>query len=296
MGKEWAEKDEKVASIFRQADERLQMSLSQLIFEGPQDVLTKTENAQPALLTTSIAFLQKVKEAGIHPHYVAGHSLGEYSALVAASVLSFADGVYAVRKRGELMEKAVPARQGTMAAVLGMDEATLQHIVDEITTESSPVQLANLNCPGQIVISGAKEAVERASQLAKEKGAKRVIPLEVSGPFHSVLMKPAAEQFSSVLDTLSFQESAVPVISNVTAEPMTNPTEIKQRLVEQLYSPVRWEQSVQTMIDLGVHTFIEIGPGKVLSGLVKKINRHVNVYSIFDEASFIATVAAVKGE
>ncbi|MCX8047997.1 MAG: ACP S-malonyltransferase, partial [Anoxybacillus gonensis] len=296
MGKEWAEKDEKVASIFRQADERLQMSLSQLIFEGPQDVLTKTENAQPALLTTSIAFLQKVKEAGIHPHYVAGHSLGEYSALVAASVLSFADGVYAVRKRGELMEKAVPARQGTMAAVLGMDEATLQHIVDEVTTESSPVQLANLNCPGQIVISGAKEAVERASQLAKEKGAKRVIPLEVSGPFHSVLMKPAAEQFSSVLDTLSFQESAVPIISNVTAEPMTNPTEIKQRLVEQLYSPVRWEQSVQTMIDLGVHTFIEIGPGKVLSGLVKKINRHVNVYSIFDEASFAATVTALKGE
>ncbi|KIQ95859.1 Malonyl CoA-acyl carrier protein transacylase [Anoxybacillus thermarum] len=296
MGKEWAKKDEKVASIFRQADERLQMSLSQLIFEGPQDVLTKTENAQPALLTTSIAFLQKVKEAGIHPHYVAGHSLGEYSALVAASVLSFSDAVYAVRKRGELMEKAVPARQGTMAAVLGMDEATLQHIVDEVTTESSPVQLANLNCPGQIVISGAKEAVEQASQLAKEKGAKRVIPLEVSGPFHSALMKPAAEQFSSVLDTLSFQEGAVPVISNVTAEPMKNPTEIKQRLVEQLYSPVRWEQSIQTMIDLGVHTFIEIGPGKVLSGLVKKINRHVNVYSIFDEASFAATVTALKGE
>ncbi|QAV26445.1 [acyl-carrier-protein] S-malonyltransferase [Neobacillus thermocopriae] len=296
MGKEWAEKDEKVVAVFRQADERLQVSLSQLIFEGPQDVLTKTENAQPALLTTSIAFLQKVKEAGIAPHYVAGHSLGEYSALVAASVLSFSDAVYAVRKRGEFMEKAVPSGQGTMAAVLGMDEALLQQVVDEASTESSPVQLANLNCPGQIVISGAKEAVERASQLAKEKGAKRVIPLEVSGPFHSILMKPAAEQFLSVLDTLAFQESAVPVISNVTAEPMTNPTEIKQRLVEQLYSPVRWEQSVQTMIDLGVDTFIEIGPGKVLSGLVKKINRHVNVHSIFDEASFIATVTALKGE
>ncbi|MEK4232332.1 ACP S-malonyltransferase [Anoxybacillus sp. FSL W8-0703] len=296
MGKEWAEKDEAVAAIFRLADERLQMSLSQLIFEGPQDVLTKTENAQPALLTTSIAFLQKVKEAGITPHYVAGHSLGEYSALVAASVLSFSDAVYAVRKRGEFMEKAVPSGQGTMAAVLGMDEALLQQVVDEASTESSPVQLANLNCPGQIVISGAKEAVERASQLAKEKGAKRVIPLEVSGPFHSILMKPAAEQFLSVLDTLAFQESAVPVISNVTAEPMTDPTEIKQRLVEQLYSPVRWEQSVQTMIDLGVDTFIEIGPGKVLSGLVKKINRHVNVHSIFDEASFIATVTALKGE
>jgi [acyl-carrier-protein] S-malonyltransferase len=296
MGKELAEKDEKVASFFKKADERLGFSLSNIIFEGTQETLTRTENAQPALLTMSIALLEKVKEAGFVPDYVAGHSLGEYSALVAASVLSFEDAVYVVRKRGELMEEAVPAGEGTMAAVLGMDEHLLASIVAKVTKEVAPVQLANLNCPGQIVISGAKQGVEHAAQLAKEQGAKRVIPLEVSGPFHSSLMKPAADRLAQVLNEVRMNDSNIPVISNVTAQPMIKKEEIKEKLIEQLFSPVRWEQSVQTMIELGVDTFVEIGPGKVLSGLVKKINRNVRVYAIHDEASLATTIAALKEE
>jgi [acyl-carrier-protein] S-malonyltransferase len=296
MGKEFAQKDEKVASFFKKADERLGFSLSTIIFEGPQETLTRTENAQPALLTMSIALFEKVKEAGFVPDYVAGHSLGEYSALVAASVLSFEDAVYVVRKRGEFMEEAVPAGEGTMAAVLGMDEPLLASIVAKAAKEVAPVQLANLNCPGQIVISGAKQGVEYAAQLAKEQGAKRVIPLEVSGPFHSSLMKPAADRLAQVLNEVRMHDSSIPIISNVTAQPMIKKEEIKEKLIEQLFSPVRWEQSVQTMIELGVDTFVEIGPGKVLSGLVKKINRNVRVYAIHDEVSLATTIAALKEE
>ncbi|GMB08494.1 [acyl-carrier-protein] S-malonyltransferase [Thermolongibacillus altinsuensis] len=296
MGKEFAQKDEKVASFFKKADERLGFSLSTIIFEGPQETLTRTENAQPALLTMSIALFEKVKEAGFVPDYVAGHSLGEYSALVAASVLSFEDAVYVVRKRGELMEEAVPAGEGTMAAVLGMDEPLLASIVAKAAKEVAPVQLANLNCPGQIVISGAKQGVEYAAKLAKEQGAKRVIPLEVSGPFHSSLMKPAADRLAQVLNEVRMHDSSIPIISNVTAQPMIKKEEIKEKLIEQLFSPVRWEQSVQTMIELGVDTFVEIGPGKVLSGLVKKINRNVRVYAIHDEVSLATTIAALKEE
>ncbi|MGX1900309.1 ACP S-malonyltransferase [Thermolongibacillus altinsuensis] len=296
MGKEFAQKDEKVASFFKKADERLGFSLSTIIFEGPQETLTRTENAQPALLTMSIALFEKVKEAGFVPDYVAGHSLGEYSALVAASVLSFEDAVYVVRKRGELMEEAVPAGEGTMAAVLGMDEPLLASIVAKAAKEVAPVQLANLNCPGQIVISGAKQGVEYAAKLAKEQGAKRVIPLEVSGPFHSSLMKPAADRLAQVLNEVRMHDSSIPIISNVTAQPMIKKEEIKEKLIEQLFSPVRWEQSVQTMIELGVDTFVEIGPGKVLSGLVKKINRNVRVYAIHDEGSLATTIAALKEE
>lgn len=296
MGKEFAQKDEKVASFFKKADERLGFSLSTIIFEGPQETLTRTENAQPALLTMSIALFEKVKEAGFVPDYVAGHSLGEYSALVAASVLSFEDAVYVVRKRGELMEEAVPAGEGTMAAVLGMDEPLLASIVAKAAKEVAPVQLANLNCPGQIVISGAKQGVEYAAKLAKEQGAKRVIPLEVSGPFHSSLMKPAADRLAQVLNEVRMHDSSIPIISNVTAQPMIKKEEIKEKLIEQLFSPVRWEQSVQTMIELGVDTFVEIGPGKVLSGLVKKINRNVRVYAIHDEDSLATTIAALKEE
>jgi [acyl-carrier-protein] S-malonyltransferase len=296
MGKELAEQDKKAAAVFQAADERLGFPLSSIIFEGPQDTLTLTTNAQPALLTTSIALFEKIKEAGIVPDYVAGHSLGEYTALVAAGAISFTDAVYAVRKRGEFMEEAVPAGQGTMAAVLGMEAGLLEKVTEQVSSAGFSVQLANLNCPGQIVISGSREGVERASQLAKEKGAKRVIPLEVSGPFHSSLMKPAASKLKEVLDGMQISDANVPVIANVTAEPMINKEEIKQKLIEQLYSPVRWEQSVNKMIELGVDTFVEIGPGKVLSGLVKKINRHVNIFAVNDVASLEATVAALKEE
>jgi [acyl-carrier-protein] S-malonyltransferase len=296
MGKELVEQDKKAAAVFQAADERLGFSLSSIIFEGPQDTLTLTINAQPALLTTSIALFEKIKEAAIVPDYVAGHSLGEYTALVAAGAISFTDAVYAVRKRGEFMEEAVPAGKGTMAAVLGMEAGLLQEITEQISAEGAPVQLANLNCPGQIVISGSREGVDRASQLAKEKGAKRVIPLEVSGPFHSSLMEPAAIKLKEVLDEIEITDASIPVIANVTAEPMTEKEDIKRKLIEQLYSPVRWEQSVNKMIELGVDTFVEIGPGKVLSGLVKKISRDVQVYAVNDLASLEATVAALKGE
>jgi [acyl-carrier-protein] S-malonyltransferase len=258
--------------------------------------LTLTINAQPALLTTSIALFEKIKEAGIVPDYVAGHSLGEYTALVAAGAISFTDAVYAVRKRGEFMEEAVPAGKGTMAAVLGMEANLLQEITEQISAEGASVQLANLNCPGQIVISGSREGVDRASQLAKEKGAKRVIPLEVSGPFHSSLMEPAANKLKEVLDEIEITDANIPVIANVTAEPMTEKEDIKGKLIEQLYSPVRWEQSVNNMIELGIDTFVEIGPGKVLSGLVKKINRNVKTYAVNDLVSLEAVVAALKGE
>jgi [acyl-carrier-protein] S-malonyltransferase len=296
MGKDIAESDANARALFQAADERLGFSLSSLIFEGPQETLTLTYNAQPALLTTSIALLEKVKEAGIAADYVAGHSLGEYTALVAAGALSFADAVYAVRKRGEFMEEAVPAGEGTMAAVLGMDAAALEAVTNEVSAQGDPVQLANLNCPGQIVISGSKAGVEKAGQLAKERGAKRVIPLEVSGPFHSSLMKPAAGKLQEVLNGIAIGDAKIPVIANVTAEPVVKKEEISRLLIEQLYSPVRWEESVQTMIALGVDTFIEIGPGKVLSGLVKKIDRNVRVHAVNDLETLKSTVAAVKGE
>ncbi|BDG32868.1 ACP S-malonyltransferase [Parageobacillus thermoglucosidasius] len=296
MGKDVAQSDANIAAVFQSADERLGFSLSSLIFEGPQETLTLTYNAQPALLTTSVALLQKVKEAGITADYVAGHSLGEYTALVAAGAISFTDAVYAVRKRGEFMEKAVPAGEGTMAAVLGMDAAALEAVTNEISEQGDPVQLANLNCPGQIVISGSKAGVEKAGNLAKERGAKRVIPLEVSGPFHSLLMKPAASHLQEVLNTIAIRDAEIPVIANVTAQPVVKKEEILRLLIEQLYSPVRWEQSVEAMIRLGVDTFVEIGPGKVLSGLVKKISRNVRVYAVNDLASLQATVAALKGE
>lgn len=296
MGKDLYDSFDDVKAVFEQADARLSESLSKLIFEGPQDQLTLTINAQPALLTTSIALLKRFQHSGIKADFMAGHSLGEYTALVAAGSIPFEDGVFTVRKRGEFMEEAVPNGQGKMAAVLGMDREALKEATDEVTAKGNIVQLANINSPGQIVISGTAQGVLEASELAKTKGAKRVIPLEVSGPFHSILMKPAATKLQEVLDSISIQKAQVPVISNVTASPMDEPEEIKQRLLEQLYSPVLWEDSVKRMMELGVDTFIEIGPGKVLAGLIKKIDRKSQVFSVFDEASYQATVTSLKGE
>jgi len=294
MGKSLADQNTKVTEVFNQADEKLGFPLSRLIFEGPQEELTLTVNAQPALLTTSIAILNYFQESGVKADYVAGHSLGEYTALVAAGSLSFQEAVYTVRKRGELMEKAVPNGEGTMAAVLGMDKNLLTEVTQAVTDEGNPVQLANLNCPGQIVISGSRRGVELAGDKAKEAGAKRVIPLEVSGPFHSSLMKPAAEELSSVLNNINVKNALIPVIANVSAEPMTDSAEIKEKLIEQLYSPVLWEDTVRKMIDLGVDTFIEIGPGKVLSGLVKKVDRSAKTYSVSDAETGKAVMEALK--
>ncbi|PAQ15849.1 [acyl-carrier-protein] S-malonyltransferase [Bacillaceae bacterium SAOS 7] len=291
MGQSLADQHEDIRQLFVKADERLGFSLSDIIFHGPQEKLTLTMNAQPALLATSMAVLQRFAKEEIVPDYVAGHSLGEYTALTAAGALSFEDAVYAVHKRGQFMEQAVPAGEGTMAAVLGMKRSLLQQVVDEVTANGYAVGLANLNCPGQIVISGTKTGVEQASELAKEKGAKRVLPLNVSGPFHSSLMKSATKQLEEVLNEIELSDSQVPVMANVDAKVVQQADEIKQKLLQQLYSPVLWEDSVEALIAEGVDTFIEIGPGKVLSGLIKKINRQVRTFAVQDEES-IQTVAA----
>lgn len=294
MGKSLADEQENVKEIFQKADEIVNFDLSKLIFEGPQEELTLTANAQPALLTTSIAILEYFRSFGIKPDYVAGHSLGEYTALVAAGALSFEEGVYLVRRRGEFMEKAVPNGEGTMAAVLGLDREPLMAVTDEVTENGFPVQLANLNCPGQIVISGSAKGVALAGDKAKEAGAKRVIPLVVSGPFHSSLMKPAAGQLQTELDKIEIKNAEVPVVANVTAQPMQESAEMKEKLIEQLYSPVLWEDSVQKMLELGVDTFIEIGPGKVLSGLIKKVDRSAKTYSVSDKETAISVIEALK--
>lgn len=296
MGKSLFDKEDSVRALFEKADAKLGIPLSKTIFEGPMEELTLTTNAQPALLVTSIAILQYFKQANIEANYVAGHSLGEYTALVAAGALSFEDAVYAVRKRGEFMEEAVPNREGTMAAVLGLGRDELGKVTEEIANEGNPVQLANINCPGQIVISGSRKGVELAGVKAKEAGAKRVLPLEVSGPFHSSLMKPASTKLQAILDEIEIKEANIPVIANVTATEMSAPSDIKDKLIQQLYSPVQWEDSVKKMIELGVDTFIEIGPGKVLSGLVKKIDRSAKVFNISDEVTFTAVIEALKEE
>ena len=296
MGKDLFDQEAASKAVFEEADQTLGFDLSSMIFEGDAEELTLTYNAQPALLTTSIAILKKFEESGIKADYAAGHSLCEYTALVAAGALSFKDAVFAVRKRGELMNEAVPAGEGAMAAILGLDQAALIEVTKEVTESGHLVELANLNCPGQIVISGTAKGVELASEKAKEKGAKRAIPLEVSGPFHSALMKPAAEKFTDVLSKLDISDAATPVISNVTADIVTSRNEIETKLIEQLYSPVRFEESVERLIDLGVTTFIEIGPGKVLSGLVKKVNRRLTTISVSDQATIEAAIQTLKGD
>jgi [acyl-carrier-protein] S-malonyltransferase len=296
MGKALAEKHPEVMEYFVKADNTLNIPLSKLIFEGPKEELTLTINTQPALLTTSIALLDFFRKSGVEADFVAGHSLGEYTALVASGTLSFEEGVRIVRKRGEFMESAVPDGEGSMAAVLGLERGPLAAVTAEVTGSGFPVSLANLNCPGQIVISGSKKGVAFASVKAKEVGAKRILPLDVSGPFHSILMKPAAAQLREVLDGIAMKDASIPVVVNVSASPISSATEIKGKLIEQLYSPVLWEESVLKMIDLGVDTFIEIGPGKVLSGLIKKINKTVKTYSVADEESCIAVIDALKEE
>jgi len=273
MGQALSEQSEAARHIFQQADEALGFSLSGLCFNGPEEELKLTANTQPAILTASVAVLAALKEQrpDFTPAFVAGHSLGEYSALVAAGALSFADAVKTVRARGQFMEEAVPAGQGAMAAVLNMERSALQAICEDVTASGHPVQPANMNCPGQIVISGSAEGVKLAGEQAKAAGAKRVLPLNVSGPFHSSLMQPAADKLQAVLAGVSVREATVPVVANVTARPVTEAAAIVEQLVSQVSAPVLWEDSVQWMVEAGVTTFVEIGPGKVLAGLIKKI-------------------------
>ncbi|WP_337018724.1 ACP S-malonyltransferase, partial [Oceanobacillus massiliensis] len=251
-----------------------------IMFDGPAEALTETENAQPSLLLTSIAMHKLLQQENVEPVMTVGHSLGEYSALVAAGALTVEDALPLVAVRGKLMEDAFPKGQGTMAAVLGLNEKEISEALQEITEEV--VDLANLNCPGQIVISGSKEGIEKAGALLKDKGAKRVLPLNVSGPFHSRLMKPANEEFAAYLDKTPIQDATIPVYANVSAEAVTSSVEIKDLLLKQLYSPVRFEESINQMINEGIDAFVEVGNGKVLSGLLRKIDKKVPAFAVQD--------------
>lgn len=294
MGQEFVLKEPTCKKFYDMADQLLEINLSKLMLEGPQEELTLTYHAQPALLTTGVMIAEKLKQAGIKPDFTAGHSLGEYAALVTSGVMSFTDGVQAVHKRGIYMNEAVPAGQGAMAAILGLDRDLLKQVTDEVSSTGEVVQLANLNCPGQIVISGTAQGVKEASEKAKEAGARRAIPLVVSGPFHSELMRPAAEKLQEMLSKIEMKDALIPVIANVNAQPVTAKDKIQILLVEQLYSPVLWEDSVRTLIAEGVDIFIECGPGKVLSGLIKKVDRSVKTYCVYDEATLDQLLEATK--
>ncbi len=294
MGQDIAEKHPLAQQVFAEADQSLGFSLSQLCFTGPEEELRLTYHTQPAILTTSVALYRVFEQSGLEPDYVAGHSLGEYSALVAAGSISFADAVRTVHKRGLFMDQAVPAGLGAMSAVLFLERERLNQVCAEVSKPGYVVEPANYNSPGQIAISGHAEAVKEAGEKALAAGAKRVIPLVVSGPFHSSLMEPAAEQLEEVLQSVAIQDARVPVVANVTAQSVTNAEEIRNLLVKQVSSPVLWEDSVRYMIEQGVDTFVEIGQGNVLSGLVKKVNRRVHTFTVQDSETLQATIEKLK--
>lgn len=279
MGKDAYERSERARAVFDKADAALGFKLSDVILNGPEEALKQTANTQPALLTVSAALLELVG-GRLQPDFVAGHSLGEYSALVAAGVMAFEDAVRTVRARGEFMEAAVPGGQGAMAAVLGADRDRLAGLCAAVTADTGTVELANVNCPGQIVVSGSASGVAAIVERGKEAGAKRVIPLEVSGPFHSSLMKPAAQRLESVLADVAMNDAAVPVVANATARPVTTAADIRGLLSEQVVSPVLWEDTVVWLIAQGVDRFVEIGSGTVLAGLIKKTDKSVRVHSV----------------
>lgn len=273
MGRDLAERFPEARAVFEEADDALGFALSRLCWEGPEDELTLTRNAQPALLTHSAAVWRVLQKEGIEATVAAGHSLGEFSAYFAAGSLSFADAVRTVRRRGELMFRSGEARPGTMAAVLGLDDAIVEGVCAEASGEDGVVVPANFNTPGQVVVSGDVAAVERASAMLVSAGARKVTALNVSGAFHSPLMGVAEAELQEQLDSVEFRDPAFPVVSNVTAHPVSAAAEARQLLVRQLTSAVRWSDSVRTMLELGVTRFLEIGPGKVLTGMLKRIDR-----------------------
>ncbi len=279
MGQEMARQFPVARETFDEADGALGESLSRVIFDGPAEHLTLTEYTQPAILATSIAVWRVLAERGLEPAFVAGHSLGEYSAHVAAGTLEFADAVRLVRNRGRYMQEAVPVGTGAMAAILGLDEAAVLQACAE-GAEGEVVSPANLNGAGQIVIAGASAAVQRAGERAKALGARRVIPLKVSAPFHCALMVPARDRLAPELHAVPARHPRIPVIANVDAAPRTTGAAAVEALVQQVSSPVRWEDTVRRLAADGVTTFIEVGPGTVLSGLVKKIVRDAQVVSV----------------
>ncbi|MFC2950144.1 ACP S-malonyltransferase [Virgibacillus sediminis] len=282
MGKDFYDTYPSIKELYQEANESLGMDLSSLMFEGPEATLTETENAQPALLLSSIAVHTLLLKEEVQPIMTVGHSLGEYSALVAAGALTLEEALPLVQTRGRLMEQAFPKGKGTMAAVLGLSKEEVEEGLNEV---EDTADLANLNCPGQIVISGSVEGIDQAAAVLKEKGAKRVLPLNVSGPFHSRLMKPANEEFAEYLENVQIKDANIPVFANVSAQPVTDQQEIKELLIKQLYSPVRFEESIRHMIDKGAEAFVEVGNGKVLSGLVRKISRRTPTFAVQDADS-----------
>jgi [acyl-carrier-protein] S-malonyltransferase len=268
MGRDLRDDFAAAKAVFDKADEVLDFPLSRLCFEGPEDELRRTINAQPAILVVSWACLEAAREASPDfpsPVFVAGHSLGEYTVLAVAEVLDFATAVYLARERGRLMHEAGLSRPGSMAAVMGFDEALLAEVC-----RATDTHIVNVNCPGQLVISGGRENMAQAMELAKAKGAPRVIPLPVSDAFHTPLMQPAVEGMTEIVGNLSFHEPVIPIIANTTAQPLTTAEAVKEELLRQLCNCVQWQRSIEYMIDEGVSTFMEIGPGKVLTGLIKR--------------------------
>ena len=292
MGKSLYDCSAAAKEIFEKADEVLGRNISKMCFEGPEEDLKQTINTQPAILVTSIAALEALREkTDIKPDYVAGHSLGEYGAYYAAGVVDFATAMKLIDKRATEMNNAAEATKGAMTAVIGMDK---EKIVDIISRIDGIVSVANYNSPAQIVITGEVQAVEKANESLKEAGAKRVIPLPVSGGFHSALMNTASVKFSEILDDCDIKDAKIPVFTNVDAEPTTSAIRFKSKMTAQIYSSVMWTQTVEKMVQDGVDTIVEIGPGKVLAGLCKKINPSLNVLNVYDEESLNAAAQALS--
>ncbi|MCD5412500.1 MAG: ACP S-malonyltransferase, partial [Dehalococcoidia bacterium] len=285
MGRDLFEVSPRARQVFEEADETLGFLLSELCFGGPEDKLRQTVNTQPAVMTTSLACLRAAfgKGNGLQPAFVAGHSLGEYTALVAAGVLSFSDGLRLVQERARLMHEAGQKRPGGMAAVIGLDLISLEEVCQETGT-----QIANINSPDQTVISGTNNGLAWAMDLAKARGAKRVIRLDVSGGFHSFLMQSAAEGLARAVSRFDFSHPLVPVVANTTALPASTAEEIRSGILRQVCGCVQWQSSIEYMIDAGVSTFVEIGPGRVLTGLIKRITKDVEVLNISDVDSLSA--------
>lgn len=294
MGKDLRDNFKEAKEIFEEADDALRMKLSSLCFDGPEAALNLTHNTQPSVLTVSIAALRVVTErVGIEPEYLAGHSLGEYSALIAAQALQFQDGVTTVQKRGQFMQEAVPEGEGGMAAILGLTREKVEEICQK-TAQGQVITPANFNCPGQIVISGHTEALNRAILLAAKMGAKRTVILPVSAPFHCELMVPAGEKLHEHLKGVEITTLTHPVITNVEAKENQDAQRAKDLLIKQVSHPVLWEDSVETLLHKGVDTFVEVGPGKVLCGLVRKIDRSVKIVNVEDTKSLMALEKTIK--
>ncbi|NLU53160.1 MAG: ACP S-malonyltransferase [Clostridiaceae bacterium] len=293
MAKEISESCQASGKIIDDASDALGFDMRKMLFESDDETLKITENTQPAILTASIACAQPLIEAGIKPDYTAGLSLGEYSAHVLSGSLDFKDAVKLVRKRGKYMQEAVPAGKGSTAAILGLSREDVLEVCQKASAKGV-VEAANFNCPGQIVIAGEAEAVNEAMRLATEKGAKRAILLNVSAPFHCSLLKPAGEKLAQELEGVNVNKMTIPVVTNVTGKLISSENEIKELLVKQVSSSVLWEDCVRTLIDLGVDTFVEIGPGKVLSGFIKKVEKTARALNVEDNASLEETLKALK--